>query len=320
MKFLYILVGSKKGFYCEQTLVSMVSLKKISPQSFISLLVDEQTDLECKTEIENIKKYVDEYVIVPIKEGLSSTAKSRYIKTTMREYVKGDFLYVDADTIWCAPIDERDFTHDVMGVLDGHCLLKEHPLVNRIEEDLKKTNCNPCVDGYINGGVLFSRDSEISRKFFDLWHEKWKETSLNGCFIDMPSLNHSIKKIGGSFSILPDTYNVQISRSWKFFAEAKLVHFFTGWQDEQFESPYLFQKKSFWTTIRNSGIGDLAASAIEKPRSAFDDSFGVCSKEEQDFRNTALYGFIADLYARRRERKTFYFLNESIKKLSKIWH
>ena len=320
MKYLYVLVGSKKGFYCEQTLVSMVSLKKISPKAFISLLVDEQTDQEYKSEISNIKKYVDEYIIVPIKKELPSTAKSRFMKTTMREYLKGDFLYVDADTIWCAPVDENDFSNDVMGVLDGHCLLNDHPLKKRIKEDFAKTNCNPDVEKYINGGVLFSKDSETSRIFFDLWHEKWKETSLNGCFIDMPSLNYAIKKIGDAFSILPDVYNVQISRSWKYFANAKLVHFFTGWTDEYFESPYLFQKKRFWTAIRDNGIDEMATSAIENPRSAFDNSFVICGKEELDFHNTALYGFVADLYARRRERKTFYFLNEIVKKISKMWH
>lgn len=319
MKYLYVLVGAPKGFYCEQTLVSMVSLKRVAPDAFITLLVDEQTDKDYKTEIEKIRKYVNEYIVVPIEDNVSSIARSRYIKTSMRKYVKGDFLYVDADTVWNAPVVETDFTHDVMGVLDGHCLLAEHPLKKGIEEDFKKVNYNPDVDKYVNGGVLFSKDSEISKKFFELWHEKWMETSASGYFIDMPSLNYAIKQIGGSFALLPDVYNVQISRSWEFFFDAKIIHFFTGWQYNCFESPYFFQKKSFWENIRQNGISESVVPVIEKPLSAFEKNFGVYSKDELEFRNTALYGFVMDIYSKRKEKKSFFLLEQMINRISKIW-
>ena len=137
MKYLYVLVGSKKGFYCEQTLVSMASLANVQSDAFITLLVDKQTDEKFGTELERIKKYVREYIVVPIEERIPSSAKSRYIKTSMRKYVTGDFLYVDADTVWNGPINSTVFTHDIMGVLDGHCLLADHPLKKKIEEDFK---------------------------------------------------------------------------------------------------------------------------------------------------------------------------------------
>lgn len=308
MKYLYVLVGSKKGFYCEQTLVSMISLKRVMPCAHITLLVDKKTDYDFKPKLERIQKYVNEYIIVPIDESISSVAKSRYIKTSMRKYVDGDFLYIDADTIWNAPVEESDFTHDIMGVLDGHCLLAEHVSQKSIYEDFKNVGYDPNVEKYVNGGVLFSKDSEVSKHFFELWHEKWKVTSASGCCIDMPSLNYAITQIGKKFAYLPDTYNVQISRSWQYFLQAKVIHFFTGWQNNFFESPYLFQKKSFWNEVREKGISELVMSAIENPLISFDDVVGVYGKAESDFRNTALYGFIADIYSKRTKKKTFYIL------------
>lgn len=319
MKYLYVLVGSKKGFYCEQTLVSMASLKRIEPTSFITLLVDKQTDLEFKIELENIRKYVNEYIIVPVEDNTLPVAKSRYIKTSMRKYVKGDFLYVDADTVWNALIEKRDFTHDIMGVLDGHCLLAEHPLKKGIEEDFKKVGYNPEVERYVNGGVLFSKDSDVSRKFFDLWHETWRKTSASGSFIDMPSLNYAIKQIGDSFALLPDTYNVQISRSWEYFPHAKLIHFFTGWQNDCFESPYLFQKNSFWEEVRQKGISDSVSVAIKNPLMSFEKTLGVYGQDERKFRSTALYGFVAEAYCKRMQKKTFYFLEKAIQRISCLW-
>ena len=320
MKYLYVLVGSKKGFYCEQTLVSMASLKRIEPDSFMTLLVDNQTDVDCKREIEKIRKYVSEYIIVPIEDTFPAIARSRYIKTSMRKYIEGDFLYVDADTVWNAPVEKDDFTHDIMGVLDGHCLLANHPMKKGIEEDFRKVRFNPEVEKYVNGGVLFSKDSDISRVFFDLWHETWRKTSAGGCFIDMPSLNYAIKQIGNSFALLPDSYNVQISRSWEYFPHAKLIHFFTGWRNDCFESPYLFQKNSFWEEVRQNGICEPVSIAINNPLMSFEKTLGVYGQDERKFRDTALYGFILDIYNKRDQKKTFSLLERLINKLSKLWN
>ena len=319
MKYLYVLVGSKNGFYCEQTLVSMASLKHVQSDAFVTLLVDSQTDKGFISELERIKKYVNEYIVIPVEEGIPPIARSRCIKTSMRKYVKGDFLYVDADTVWNAPVVETDFTHDVMGVLDGHCLLAEHPLKKGIEEDFKKVNYNPEVDKYVNGGVFFSKDSEVSKKFFDLWHEKWWETSSSGDFIDMPSLNYAVKQIGDSFALLPDVYNVQISRSWEYFFDAKIIHFFTGWQNDYFESPYLFQKKCFWNEIKKVGLSESILAAISRPQAAFEKTLGVYGNAEKEFRDTALFGFLEDLYKRRKEKGTFYFLEKLVQFISSHW-
>lgn len=322
MKYLYVLVGSKNGFYCEQTLVSMASLKNVQPDAFVTLLVDDQTDKSFVPELERIKKHVNEYVVVSIGETIAPVARSRYIKTSMRKYVQGDFLYVDADTVWSAPVDMADFTQDIMGVLDGHCLLTEHPLKKGIEEDFKKAKCNPGVEQYVNGGVLFSKDSEVSKVFFDLWHKKWQETSRTGCFIDMPSLNCALKEIyENNVPLLPDVYNCQISRSWKYFAEAKLVHFFTGWMVECNEKPYIFQRKSFWELVRKNGLDDYVVKMLKNPLSAFAIPIEICDGVDLELRKTAAYGLLRDMFERKihGKRSRFDLIEKIVRKMNRIF-
>lgn len=312
MKYLYVLVASKDSFYCEQTLVSMMSLKSITSNASISLLVDDETDKNFKKEIGCILQYVTEYVVIPIKKNIPPIAKSRYIKTSMRKYITGDFLYIDADTVWNTPVKKSDFTHDIMGVLDGHCILTNHMLKTSIEEDFKKTNCNPNVIEYVNSGVLFSKDSAFSNSFFKQWHELWLETSKHGCYIDQPSLNCVINQMKSGFFTLPDSYNVQISRSWEFFFDAKIIHFYTGWQHNLFESPYLFQKKHFWETIKQNGITPFVQNLIENPIKAFEKKWNVYGSSENKFRQTALYGFLVDIYSNREKKITFCLLEKML--------
>ena len=322
MKYLYILVGSKNEFYCEQTLVSMASLKNVQPDAFITLLIDKETDENFGIEIARINKYIDEYVVIPVEDGVPPIARSRFIKTSMRRYVQGDFLYVDADTVWSTPVDATDFTHDIMGVLDGHCLLTEHPLKKEIEEDFKRVNCNPNVEQYVNGGVLFSKDSNVSKNFFNLWHKKWLETSKTGYFIDMPSLNCAFKEMyGNNVPLLPGVYNCQISRSWKYFAKAKLIHFFTGWMNGCGEMPYVFQRKKFWELVRKNGLNASIKEILENPLEAFVSPMMVCDSVDIELRKTVVYGFLRDLFERKilGQKSRFDLVEKMVKVLKSVY-
>lgn len=320
MKYVYILVGASEGFYFEQTLVSLASLKYICPAAKITLLIDDRTDDGGNPLLSQIREFVDEYIVRKFDENVPSIARSRMLKTAMRFLVEGDFLYVDSDTVWTSPINEADFTDDVMGVLDGHCLLNEHPLKNAILQDFEKTECNPLVEQYVNGGLLFVKDSVQARRFFEIWHEKWQETSKSGCFIDMPALNYGFKEIYGErIPLLHGSYNVQISRSWKYFPKSKMIHFFTGWMNEIGEKPYVFQRKSFWELVRKESLNDYVWNVLKNPLTAFDGPVLLYDDVDQNLKKTALYGLVRDMYERKIQgRKSSFDLLENL--LRKLLH
>lgn len=319
MKYVYILVGSLAGYYFEQTLVSLASLKYVSPSAKISLLVDSDTDKVDDLILSKIRSYVDEYIVQSFDENIPCVARSRILKTTMRSIVDGDFLYVDSDTVWANPVDESDFSEDVMGVLDGHCLLKDHPLKNGIDKDFEQTGCNPDVCSYVNGGVLFVKDSDKARKFFDVWYKKWLDTSKSGYYIDMPSLNYAFKHLyGDDVPLLPENYNAQISRSWKYFPKAKLIHFFTGWMKETGDKPYVFQRKSFWKIVKKDGLNDYVVQMLKNPLEAFDGPVLLYDNVDYELKKTALYGLVRDMFERKMlgKKSRFDFVEKFVRKLT----
>lgn len=322
MKILYILVNSETGFYLEQTYVSMLSLKHVMPNANISLIVDCETDKSSNSFFKAIKQLISEYKVVSIDKSLPPIAKSRFLKTTMRQNIEGDFLYVDSDTIWASPINEEDFTFDIMGVLDGNCLLKDNPVLDYIQSVRKKTGFNPESIYYINGGVLYSKDSEFSHNFFKKWHDYWVESSKSGCFVDQPSLNALISEISSPEIVhLPGTYNAQITFSWDFFFNAKIIHYFTYSIEngKDFEEPYLLKNKEFWQKVSQTGITAEIQEIIKNPLKAFQKGILIIGEKEAKLTRTRLYNFIKDLYIRkvRDEKSRFDLLEKMLSLITK---
>lgn len=318
MKFAYVLVCSNDDFYCEQTLVSISSLKWVSPNAKIILLVDDKTDLLTTSNFQTLKSLVDEYVVERFENSISNVVRSRSLKTRLRLLVNGDFLYVDSDTVWASSIDESDFSQDVMAVLDSHCSFDNHPLKREILKEFEVTGCNPCTNEYVNGGVLYAKDTERARRLFSVWHDKWIETSASGCCIDMPSLNYAVKTVFDNERILlPDSYNVQISRSWEFFSRAKIIHFFTGWMNSKSEPPYLFQKRKFWEEVKKTGLSEDVLKYIRNPLSAFDGPVRIFDNVDMELQKTAIYGLLRDMFEKYLygRKSKFGFLEKIVKKI-----
>ena len=303
MKYLYILVYSESGFYIEQTYVSMLSLKHVSPNAYITLLVDDETDKNNRNHFfDSIKQLTSEYKVVQLDKNMPSVAKSRFLKTTMRQIIEGDFLYVDSDTIWASPINEADFTFDIMGVLDGNCFLEDNPVRDYIQSVCQKTNFLPKSKYYVNGGVMYSKDTPFSHEFFKKWHDNWLISSKDGCFVDQPSLNALISETASPEAVLlPGMYNAQITFSWDYFFNAKIIHYFTYSieHDEKIKSPYILKNKDFWQKISVNGITDDVIEIINNPLIAFSKGFKIISQEENNFKHTYLYGFAKDLYMKK---------------------
>ena len=116
-QFLYVLVSKPEDYYYEQLLISVTSLRKHNPNAFVTVLVDNRTnETLCGPLRGRIKDLVQNIVVVDFDDNLNNTKRSRYLKTTMREHIQGDFLFVDCDTVICDHISLDDFDMSYMGV------------------------------------------------------------------------------------------------------------------------------------------------------------------------------------------------------------
>ena len=99
MKFVYVLTSTPKDLYYEQALMSVWSLRYHMPQAHIIVLVDNKTKDSFSEPNRSELQKLAEIISVDFEDTVSNVERSRLIKTAIPDYVSGDFLYIDCDTI-----------------------------------------------------------------------------------------------------------------------------------------------------------------------------------------------------------------------------
>ena len=127
-KIVYVLVSSSRDIYLEQAYISMYSVKYYMPDAYIILLVDKQTEETLVDVRKKETKYVDEIISVSIKGNYTPQQRSRILKTSVRKYIVGDFLFLDTDTIVVKPLSEIDYIEaDIAACWDSHTTFDLNP-------------------------------------------------------------------------------------------------------------------------------------------------------------------------------------------------
>lgn len=271
MKLLYVLISSEADFYCEQALISMMSAKYHMPRCRIALLVDEATERYLAKKHSLINEYIDEKKIVNVNKEFSSMRKSRWLKTSMRNLIDGDFLYIDVDTVFAGPIDENLFSSDVMGVLDANMPIKMHPMKEFIIDNLKKLQFGNCLDFHINSGVLYFKDSPVAHSFAEIWHKRWEESCSKGIIVDQPALHQAIIDSGEILKLLPDYMNAQFGRNINTLADGIILHYYSSWANDSVYTPaFKFLQKEWLQEFRNNPKSESSKKIIYNPKKAFD--------------------------------------------------
>lgn len=296
MKLLYVLVSQDADCYYEQALLSVMSAKYHMPNISIALLMDEKTNDSIKGNRKHILDYIDECKVVPFEDSVNAMIRSRFLKTSMHKYVTGDLLYVDVDTLWVGAIDFKDFDGDIMGVPDGNVKFENFKWKDIHQTLANKLNFKINTDFFINGGVLFVKDSPVAHDFMDDWNRWWKYSCDNGVFTDQQSLNYVNSYKVGVAKPLPDFYNVQIDFSIRYLLGAKLIHYFSsGLQRTESEEFFELKKKSFWQSVKilNKQI-ETFQRIIQNSNECFSAAMVKLNNEDRLFKNPS-YGLLRNL-------------------------
>ena len=297
MKILYVLVSSASDYYYEQALISMISAKHHMPGCVISLLTDSETYGYLKESCNLINEYVSETNVIDLDNSLTPLQKSRWLKTSMRSLVNGDFLYVDVDTVFAAPINELLFTNDVMGVPDGNMPMNDHPMKDFIIKNLKKIQFENSLDYHINSGVLYFKDTSAAHAFAENWHKRWQESRKKGVFIDQPALHQAIIDSGKILKLLPDYMNAQFGRNINTLANAVILHYYQSWTNDSVYIPaYKFLQEDWLKKFRDNPKSKIFQKYIYNPKEAFDSNTFILGKKFNSFWNTRLLQHLMDLW------------------------
>jgi len=277
MKYLYVLASNEHDYYLEQALLSMTSLRIQTPDAFISLLVDNITGASLVGKRAAILDLVNEFKAITIDDKFSQKARSRWLKTSMRHNIEGDFLYIDGDTIVSEDLSclgNADI--DIGAVPDSHAYMSERneysPVrLKNIKKLCPKLGITPCFDlnVYFNGGVMFCKDNGPGYGFFNEWHRLWLKCHELGGLNDQPSLNLSNFVLGNVVKELEGIWNCQIpdDGALRYLHNAKIIHYFSSRPGEKV---FLPANDEFIAGIKENGIvPQEIKDLIANPKSLF---------------------------------------------------
>ena len=242
----YVLVANEKNLYLEEMWVSIFSLRRHHPEATVKVLVDMETK-EYLSRFPQLTSMIDETVVVQTPAGYNAKQRSRQIKTTIRNVLKGDYIFIDTDTVICKPLDGivediaemKDFK-GIAAVREGHVTMKETPFpptgtVKRIFDiDISQS---PLMT---NSGVMFVADIPFTHEFYKRWNENWKRSCFEkGNSQDQPSLYATDCQYGYVIRELSGIYNAQVAMSLKYYADAVILHWWhMDFIEDQSYSPY----------------------------------------------------------------------------------
>ena len=230
MKYVYTLTSSLADYYLEQAFVSMFSLKHHMPDAHIVLLMDEITYASCVGTRKEELRYADEVIRVPLDASFNQKQRSRLLKTSAREFVDGDYLYIDCDTVICKPFDSLEsFPFELAACLDTHCQdFRDNPYRGLGLRDGHRLGWP--VDGetqYFNGGVFLVKDTPLAHEFYRRWQANLKDGFTKGVSMDQPSFAKTNYEMGHVVHVLDDVWNCELKHGIRFLKDARIVHYLT---------------------------------------------------------------------------------------------
>ncbi len=207
-KVVYAIVAGPKSPFLDWATVSILLTKNLHKDFPIVLCTDDQTLAFIKKTNHKILGLIDEISCIQAFDG-TPRERSRWVKTNIRQNVRGDFIYIDADAIPVGPLD-RLYQHDADMAATNE-LTMPHTIVNWYEDACTCLNWQYSRDHYFNSGIFFLRDSERGRHFGTMWNKKWlqwREHDKSGISADQPSFNSSLIELDVQMHLLPRRYNV----------------------------------------------------------------------------------------------------------------
>lgn len=228
-KIVYTLVSDESDNYYEQALISLYSLRLYHPRpDIVVLVVDENTDKTLTGEREEIKKYVSEIISIQVPTNYDKKHSSRYLKTRLREFIKGDYLFIDCDTIICKPLSDIDDISAPLAMvsdLNDNLPLQDETVIARCEKGgLGYLKGKP----YFNSGVIYAKDTPDVHRFYEEWHKNWKLSAEKGVPFDQPALCKTNADSESIIEELPAIWNCQFkyAQGYQYLNKALIMHYF----------------------------------------------------------------------------------------------
>ena len=284
-KIIYVVTCSEKNTYLEQALLSVYSARLHNPTAEIYVVTDKVSAESMTGKRSEIKKYLTNVLVFDTPEDFNAMKKSRYLKTNLRELIKGDFIYIDTDTVICQPLDEVDeIIEDVSGVPNRHLMYKvaemkeANSTFRKLEMEIKEDFV------YINGGMLIVKDTPTAHKLFKAWYDSWTFAGKKGIFMDQAALHRAEIISGYKIHEVSGIWNCQIEGCClNYLHNAKILHFYAVGGSGK-TSSYILRRDEIYKKIKEVGhLSDDIKALVSNPHQSFVPGCGIVSNITRDF-------------------------------------
>ena len=224
----FVLTAKDLGLYPDMTAVAALSVRRLHPQAQIILVTDEPTARAIDRDSHALGKIVTGIVVRPTGTE-DPCVGARYLRTILRQLIKGDYLYLDGDTVAVRPLDRGWPDGADLAVARDRNQWGITPLALPGVEKLRaKLGWEFRMDRYLNAGVMFVRDTPGAHAFYAEWHRRWEQTLSLGMWQDQFSLNITSTTDIATIAILPDRDNWVTHSTAMLRGRARIFHFFAS--------------------------------------------------------------------------------------------
>ncbi|WP_455668105.1 putative nucleotide-diphospho-sugar transferase [Phocaeicola sp.] len=300
-KIVYILVSRDTDIYLEQAYISMFSVKYHMADAYITLVIDKQTEQSFKLERRNrLLQYINELITVDVPSTYTAMQRSRILKTSARKYVKGDFLFVDTDTIVLGDLSEvDDWQVDIAACQDSHASFAENPYRDMCMRDGKLLGWPINKEKiYFNSGVLYVKDNVRTHEFYQKWNENWLLGTKVNVFMDQPSFAKTNYEFEHIVEVLDDVWNCELKHGIRYLKDAKILHYLcTNISRPGNKQIFLLNEKDVFEDIKKIGlISNEIKEVINDPFKGIVTPTHLFSGQDLYFFKSGLYTLASFLY------------------------
>lgn len=227
-KVAYVLTTCGCDEFVDMAYLSMSMLKHVHPDVEVVCLVDESSLENIWSHEHEIEEVVNRFVTVDVGHHDKGYV-NRYVKCRMRRLVDGDFLYLDADTLPVGELDPLCQIENSFAAASNHST--EYPENFFPDEKAVFTQNGWTLpqSSYVNGGVLYWRDTDAAHELADRYISKWTECANRGITTkDQPALNAALVEWEGQPEIINSKFNAQIRNNPLSGVDAEVWHFYSS--------------------------------------------------------------------------------------------
>ena len=248
-KLVYVLTCAPEATYIEQALMAVWSARYWNQNARIVLLTDDSTDKLLIGKRGVILDYISEKIVVPFDAEKDMHYRSRWLKTSVRQLVKGDYLFIDCDTITTCNLSHIE-------QIDTDIAMCRDENVNIADEDYAAAK--PMIDNCAQIGFDVTKEKYY---FNERWHDLWQEGVAKGINLDQPTFAKANYEMGHPVKLLEDKWNCIVQSQIAEVYSAYILHF---WHSVSF----LYSERVLHY-IKDNGLTDFVKYYILHPTYTF---------------------------------------------------